>query len=99
MFDYFLKFENKEQADAVLYRLEGADPENSVEGELVANYSNIDVIGLIYKPTGEAIQSEEGEVAVMLALQGWHVNIRSEVPCPELARFSIQPNNPCRVWA
>jgi hypothetical protein len=105
MIDYYLKFTNKEEADAVLYRIEGAVEANeemgaeAVEGYLVANYDNIDIIGTIYNPTGEVETIEDMEVPVMVALDGYHVNVRHSVEAPELNAYAVTPTNPRRIWA
>ena len=104
--DKYLSFESEAAAKAVLYRIEGAveaDPENGVEaqeGTEVANYANIDTIGIIYKPTGEMLQGEDGEYPEMAPLEGWHVNVRlvdGENGEP-LEPFVVEPRMPARVW-
>lgn len=97
MNDIYLKFPSEETAKEVLGNLQ-YDPES---------YS-LDVIGLIYKATGNTVvvvdaetgdSEEEPEVK---ALDGYHVNLRliqGEVP-EELSEYTIsKPNNPVRVWA
>lgn len=102
MQDFYLSFSDEAAAKAVLYRIEGAveaNPEMGVEasdGYEVANYANIDTIGVIYKPTGET--DAEGN-PVMAALDGWHVNVRvvNEDPTP-LEQYAVTPFMPVRVW-
>lgn len=88
--DYYLSFEDEAAAKAVLYRIEGAvEASDGVEakpGYEVANYANIDTIGVIYK-------DEE-------AIPGWHVNVRL-VPgenASAIEPFKVQPATPMRVW-
>jgi len=97
--DLYLRFTDEAQAHSVLYRTEGAveaDPENNVEaveGYEVANYQNIDTIGIIYEP------QEDPEVEP-IPYSGFFVNVRvvSEDPEP-LMPFSINPEPyPMRVW-
>jgi hypothetical protein len=104
--DKFLAFTDEAAAKAVLYRIEGAveaDPEQGIEasdGYEVANYANIDTIGIIYKPTGEMLQGEDGEYPEMAPIPNWHVNIRlveGEDPEP-LEPFLVEPKSPVRVW-
>jgi hypothetical protein len=41
----------------------------------------IDIIGLIYKPTGVMLTDEEGfEYAEQAPITGWHVNTTEEMP-------------------
>jgi hypothetical protein len=101
MIDYYLKFTDQAEADSVLYRIEGAVEANeelgteAVEGNSVANYDNIDVIGTIYRPTGEV--DEEGN-AIVAPLDGYHVNIRNYTDAPELEQYAVVPTIPVRVW-
>lgn len=86
MIDLFLKFTSEAQANSVLYKADG-EPK----------YTNISVIGLIYKPTGQT--DNEGN-PVMSALDGWHVNLRViDEEATELEQYAIIPTNPVRVWA
>ena len=99
--DMYLSFENEAAARAVLYRIEGAveaDPERGVEareGYKVANYANIDTIGVIYKRTGGT-----DEEPVMEPLPGWHVNVRvvENEDAVALKPFEVQVKTPIRVW-
>jgi hypothetical protein len=101
MTDFYLKFENKEQADSVLYTVtdEVTDAEGVVvqEASSKPNFANIDVIGTIYKPT-EAVD-EEGN-PVMEALTGYHINIRAVdgEDTSAIAPFAVVPSVPVRIW-
>ena len=102
--DYYLKFDSEAEARAVLYRIEGAveaDPENGVEaqeGYEVANYDAIDMIGVICKPTGQIINTTEGEVPEMAPVEGYHANVRVLKEAPELEAYRVHPVTPVRVW-
>jgi len=86
MIDYFLKFPDEATANQVL------EP-------FLATHS-IDVIGIIYKPTGDVIDTPEGPSPVMAALPGWHVNVRGgDEEVEALAEYQIFPTNPVRGWA
>ena len=104
-YDYLCKFESEEQALSVLYRKEGvveADPEQGIEaseGYDVPNYDNIDIIGAIYKPTGEVTVVDGVEVPVMADVGGFHVNVRNSSPTDALDAYVVVPNNPVRKWA
>lgn len=71
------------------------------EGEwLTASHTHaLDVIGTIYRPTGEVTTSEDGvPIPAMAALDGFHVNFAGELP-PTCEQFVVTPANPVRVWA
>lgn len=105
--DYFLSFPDEAAARSVLYRTEGAveaDPENGIEareGYEMPNYMNIDTIGVIYKPTGTFVETEDGPQPNMEPIPNWHVNIRL-MPgenAAALEPFAVTPKTPVRVWA
>jgi hypothetical protein len=89
MIDLYLKFDSEAEATAVLY-----DDE-------MPRYTNIDTIGLIYRPTGEMLKSKEGEYPEMAAIPGWHVNVRlvEGEDSSQLNPYTVQVENPVRVWA
>ena len=89
--DFFLKFDNEAAADAVLFDGAGEDRH--------PKYAAIDVIGIIYKPTGKMITADEGEVPEMAPVAGWHVNVRHTSKVPELERYRVHPVTPQRMWA
>jgi hypothetical protein len=105
--DYYLQFESEAAANAVLFTQEptewdNTDPENPVATawEPRPNYRNIDTIGVIYKPTGETLQGEDGEYPEMAPIEGWHVNVRlaDGEDAEALEPFVVQPSTPVRVW-
>lgn len=109
MTDFYLRFADKAQADSVLYTntpvLAVVDPEGNVitpagEDIVTPNFANIDVIGTIYRPTGEVETVDGMEVPVMAALSGYHVNIRAVdgEDTSALTSFAVVPSVPCRVW-
>ena len=62
-------------------------------------FANTDIIGAIYRPTGNTLTDDEGnEYPEQAALEGFHVNIRAEAPIEELESFRVYPNAPVRVW-
>ena len=107
-YDYLLKFTDEAQANSVLYTkvpIAWAEPvsmdEPPVPTEWMdkANYDNIDIIGIIYRPTG-AVETVNGfEVPVMADVGGFHCNIRNFSPAPELEQYSVTPTNQYRTWA
>ena len=64
-----------------------------------ATYYGTQTVAAGSKPTGEMEQTDEGEVPVMAALEGHHVNVRvvGEDPTP-LQAFAVTPTLPVRVW-
>lgn len=86
--------------------MEGVYPEGSVvKTEKRQKFLNTDIIGDIFKPTGEMTTvegpgGEQIEVPVLAKLDGYHVNVR---PAGEdvsaLEQFKVAPANPVRVWA
>ena len=81
-----------------------------IEGEpylvlFTADYA-IDVVGVIHKPTGNMLTSDEGfEYPEMAALDGWHVNIRlmndnKRADVEALSAYFVDPEpaTPSRVW-
>lgn len=89
--DFFLKFDNEAAADAVLFDGAGEDRR--------PKYAAIDIIGTIYKPTGETITTDEGEVPEMAPVSGWHVNVRHTEKVGALAKYAVSPKTPQRMWA
>lgn len=92
--DYFLKFDSEADAKAVLYRTEGD------EGYKVQKYLAVDLVGTIYKPTGDIFIDDDGiEVPVMAPLTGYHANVRIVGYAPELDAYRVFPSTPNRLWA
>lgn len=74
-------------------------PDQQTAEELLIEYiGSVDVVGTIYKPTGEMLLGEDGEYPAMAPLDGWHVNLRGELP-DALAPYVVTPTQPVRVWA
>jgi hypothetical protein len=106
MTDYALKFIDEAEATSILYHKEGViEASEGIEanaGHDVANYQNIDVLGTLY--TDDVANYQNIDVLGTLytndvALEGWHVNVRDEGECLELAQYIVFPKNPRRVWA
>jgi hypothetical protein len=103
MTDLFLKFESEAQANSVLYTqvpTAFAESGEAIEHESRPNHRNIDTIGIIYKPTGEMLQGEDGEYPEMAPIDGWHVNVRlaDGEDGAALELFAVTPEQPIRVW-
>lgn len=63
----------------------------------------LDVIGDVYKPTGETIQTDEGQLSWVQSVGGFHANLRvmTDDFDPSLLTDIIidMPSNPVRGWA
>lgn len=97
--DYCLKFADQSEADAVLFDEQTYMQEDVVETVKVPKYTAVDVIGVIYAPTGKTLKTAEGPVPQMKAVPGWHVNVRHTEEAPELEAYRVFPSTPSRVWA
>lgn len=92
----FLKFNTEAEAVAAFAQWATEDAPIPVYIGTVA----VDVVGVIHRPTGSALQDADGNsYPEMAPIPGWHVNLCGE--CPEgLAEFVIDtPNTPSRVFA
>jgi hypothetical protein len=121
MSDYFLKATDEatlwaclvEAGAATTYEVKNEDGEVVDTRYAPAPGYSIDVIGTIYRPTGNLIQQTGPgdamiEVPEMAPLEGFHANLRgpefvapepTEVVTPSpLADLLVTPSNPARVW-
>lgn len=89
----FLKFDSEEQAIEVLAKYRNED-----QWQLASHDHALDIIGTIYKQTGETQETEMGSVPVMAPIDGFHVNFIGELP-EEALPFVVQPTQPMRVFA
>jgi hypothetical protein len=80
--DLYLRFDDEAQALEILEGYEGS----------------VDMIGIIYKPTGNMITNGEGSYPELSPIPGWHCNIRGSMPA-SLEPFTVVVNTPSRVWA
>ena len=106
--DLYLKFESQEQAEELLFDV--VDAVLDAEGNEVQpaykkpKFINTDVIGDIYRPTGEmtTIEGPDGEkleVPAMEKLDGYHVNLRvTDEDTSGLEQYAVAPKNPARIW-
>jgi hypothetical protein len=100
--DYFLKFNDEAEANAALFTEQTNVDGDIVETVLVPKYAAVDVVGQIFKPTGNVLPAEDesGEaVDEMAPIDGWHVNVRHTDEAPELEAFRVFPATPARMWA
>jgi hypothetical protein len=97
--DFFLRFDTEAEANAALFTEQTNVQDDVVETVLVPKYAAVDVVGVIYKPTGKMLTTPEGEVPEMAPLEGWHVNVRHTAETPELEAPRVFPATPSRMWA
>jgi hypothetical protein len=97
--DTFLKFADEAEANAALFTEQTNVQDDVVETVLVPKYAAVDVIGVLYAPTGNTIHNEELSYAEMAPIEGWHVNVRHTEPAPELDAYKVEVKTPSRAWA
>jgi hypothetical protein len=97
--DYTLKFTSKAEAEKVLFKPETSTVDGVKEITLRPKYAAIDVIGTIYKPTGVMLKTAEGNIPEMVAVDGYHANVRHGEEAPELEPYVVIVATPARVWA
>jgi len=101
--DYFLKFDTEAEANAVLFDFnEIVDRDEQLLTIKTPRYAAVDVVGVIYKPTGKMLPAEDGSgdaVDEMAPLEGWHVNVRHTAEAPELDAYKVEVKTPARMWA
>jgi hypothetical protein len=97
--DYLLRFINKAAADEALFVEETVLIDDVYKIVLRPKYTAVDVIGTIYKPTGNFTGEDEFRVPEMLALTGYYVNVRNDLDAPELVKYLIIADTPERIWA
>ena len=97
--DTFLKFADEAEATAALFTEQTNVQGDVVETVKLPKYAAVDVIGVIYKPTGKMLTTDEGEVPEMAPVDGWHANVRHTAEAPELDAYKVTPKAPVRGWA
>ena len=97
--DFMLRFADAQEADSVLFAEQTNVQGDIVETVKLPKYQAIDVIGVIYKPTGNMLPTDEGEVPEMISVEGWHVNVRHKEEAPELEAYRVFPQRAVRGWA
>ena len=104
MTDYFLKAADAKTLYDVL-EAAGVVTEGDQGWHVTEAYKYaLDVIGDVYKPTGETIQTDDGVQDVLRNVGGFHANLRvidaSSFDADKIAKIVIDPpNNPVRAWA
>ena len=109
--DMFLRFADEAEMLSVLFHdvpTEWETEVNEETGEVTKTpiafesrprFANTDIVGTIYRPTGNMLTDDEGnEYPEQAALDGFHANVRADAPIEELESFRVYPNAPARVW-
>jgi hypothetical protein len=94
--DYTLKFASQAEAEKALFKPEASIVDGVEETILRSKYAAIDLIGTIYAPTGVM---PKDDIPGMVAVDGYHANVRHSSEAPELDAFVIAVLSPVRVWA
>ena len=119
--DYFLKLPTEADTLTALAAFCHQDTETTVDDETgeetVTNVGEpylvtathdyaIDIVGVIYKATGEILTDDEGnEYPETAPLDGWHVNLRLigdafyDTAEAINAEYGVVVNSPARAWA
>jgi hypothetical protein len=119
--DYFIKLPSEADMPTALAAFYRQDTTTEVDDETgeetVINVGDaylvstthdyaIDLVGVIYEPTGETLTDDEGnEYPETAPLDGYHLNIRllndtmREAVDAIEAEYGLTPNSPSRVWA
>ena len=109
--DMFLRFADEAEMLSVLFHVVLTEWETTTDeetGEVTKTpvafesrprFANTDIVGTIYRPTGNTLTDDEGnEYPEQAALDGFYVNIRAEEPIEELETYYVYPNQPVRIW-
>lgn len=99
LIDLYLKAVSKSAMTTAL-KAAGFLPDDE-SGALYHPGTAISVIGTIYQPTGETTIVDGESVPVMVALPGYHANVRttSKELAVALDALRTHPTTPVRVWA
>jgi hypothetical protein len=105
MKNYYLKFQDQAELEATLLASDLAtmSPAMNGEPEQLVSMNPLDVIGLIHKPTGNIITTDDVEYPEMLPIEGWHANMKANLTEEQetaLTPFLVpEPTTPARKWA
>lgn len=73
--------------------------DGAIETVLRPKYTAVDVIGTIYKATGTFTTVNGFNAPEMVAVTGYHANVRHNEEAPELEQYVVEVNTLARVWA
>jgi hypothetical protein len=94
----YLKFPDEKTAISVLNKFRIIDENNVEQWALASHEHALDIIGTIFKATGEKILTEDSMLVDVTAPQdGFHVNFIGELP-KEAEKYIVYPSTPSRVF-
>lgn len=105
MKNYYLKFKNQAELEATLLAsgLATMSPAMNEQPEQFVSKTNLDIIGLIYKPTGNVVTTDGFDYPEQAPIAGWHANMKGDLTLEQetaLAAFMVaEPKTPSRKWA
>lgn len=109
MIDYFIKADTEETfwnaliAHAVVQEATYTVGDSTVTQKITLGGNSLDVIGIIFKPTGNMLTEGIFTIPEQLPIPGYHANLRgylSEEQITGLGELLIAaPSSPARVWA
>jgi len=95
----FLKFTNQAAFLEAFADYLQADGQGALNVPSYIGASAVDVIGVIYKPTGAMLEFEGMQIPEMAAIAGWHVNLSGDCPADLEPYLIAAPSAPVRVFA
>jgi len=103
--DFYLKLASESEMTVVLAPFYGTDDDGHYGLITHTSDYDIDVVGILYEPTGNTLTDDEGfPYPEVTPLPGWHINIRlandamRETVEALDASHGVTPNSPSRVW-
>jgi hypothetical protein len=99
MKNYYLKFKDQQDLESSLINVGLAEIINNTL--ITKDGIELDVIGIINKPTGVMLTTNDGfEYPEMLPVDGYNANLLAELTANQKADLPIiDVNNPVRKWA
>jgi hypothetical protein len=100
MKNYYLKFKDQQDLESSLINVGLAEIINNTL--ITKDGIELDVIGIINKPTGVMLNSGDGfDYPEMIAIEGYHANLKADLTKEQqkLLPLVSAPKNPIRVWA
>lgn len=98
MKNYYLKFADQTDLENTLIAAGLAETHQEVFTPSVT----LDVIGIIHKPTGKMLTTNDGmKYPEMMAIDGYHANMITDLTVEQEAALPLiaKPATPYRVWA
>ena len=103
--DYFIKLDSEAGLTTTLYEFCEVDEEGNRELIMHSRDHCFDIVGVIHKPSGQTLVDSEGnEYPEMVAVDGYHVNLRllsekyREAADAVDSSHGTNPATPHRVW-